>query len=87
MTSISKSNLTITKKDSSSIDSLFESFSVNNIALVKGRPQLLNLKQLIQLFVAHRHEVLIRKTKFRIVRWFYASITALLLMLANTFFY
>ncbi|MAM04483.1 MAG: DNA gyrase subunit A [Flavobacteriales bacterium] len=44
--------------------SLQSSFSVNNIALVKGKPQLLNLKQLIQLFVAHRHEVLIRKTKF-----------------------
>ena len=43
---------------------LQSSFSINNIALVKGRPQLLNLKQIIQLFVAHRHEVLIRKTKF-----------------------
>ena len=43
---------------------LQSSFSVNNIALVKGRPKLLNLKQMIQLFVAHRHEVLIRKTKF-----------------------
>ncbi len=46
--------------------SLQSSFSVNNIALVKGRPQLLNLKQLIQLFVAHRHEVLIRKTKYEL---------------------
>ena len=45
---------------------LQSSFSVNNIALVKGKPQLLNLKQLIQLFVAHRHEVLIRKTKFEL---------------------
>lgn len=43
---------------------LQSSFSVNNIALVKGKPQLLNLKQLIQLFVSHRHEVLVRKTKF-----------------------
>ena len=43
---------------------LQSSFSVNNIALVKGRPKLLNLLQLVQLFVAHRHEVLIRKTKF-----------------------
>ena len=43
---------------------LQSSFSINNIALVKGRPKLLNLKQIIQLFVAHRHEVLIRKTKF-----------------------
>ena len=45
---------------------LQSSFSVNNIALVKGRPQLLNIKQLIQLFVAHRHEVLIRKTTFEL---------------------
>tara|TARA_B100000902_G_C27322537_1_gene925742 strand:- start:4717 stop:7299 length:2583 start_codon:yes stop_codon:yes gene_type:complete len=45
---------------------LQSSFSVNNIALVKGRPQLLNLKQLIQLFVAHRHEVLLRKTKYEL---------------------
>ena len=43
---------------------LQSSFSINNIALVKGRHKLLNLKQIIQLFVAHRHEVLIRKTKF-----------------------
>ena len=43
---------------------LQSSFSINNIALVKGRPKLLNLKEIIQLFVAHRHEVLIRKTKF-----------------------
>ena len=43
---------------------LQSSFSINNIALVKGRPKLLNLKDIIQLFVAHRHEVLIRKTKF-----------------------
>ena len=45
---------------------LQSSFSVNNIALVKGRPKLLNLKELIQLFVAHRHNVLIRKTKFEL---------------------
>ena len=43
---------------------LQSSFSINNIALVKGRPKLLNLKEIIQLFVAHRHDVLIRKTKF-----------------------
>ena len=48
--------------------SLQSSFSVNNIALVKGRPQLLNLKELIQLFVAHRHEVLIRKTKYELTQ-------------------
>jgi DNA gyrase subunit A len=40
------------------------SFSVNNIALVKGRPKLLNLKQLIECFVEHRHEVVVRRTKY-----------------------
>lgn len=40
------------------------SFSVNNICLVKGRPMLLNLKQLIYYFVEHRHDVVIRRTKF-----------------------
>ena len=42
------------------------SFSVNNIALVDGRPQLLNLKDLIAAFVNHRHEVVIRRTKFEL---------------------
>ena len=42
------------------------SFSVNNIALVKGRPQLLNLKQMILHFVDHRHEVVVRRTKFEL---------------------
>ncbi|MBR3609722.1 MAG: DNA gyrase subunit A [Bacteroidales bacterium] len=42
------------------------SFSVNNIALVDGRPQLLNLKDLIAAFVKHRHEVVIRRTKFEL---------------------
>jgi len=42
------------------------SFNVNNIALVKGRPMLLNLKQLIVYFVDHRHEVLVRKTQFEL---------------------
>lgn len=42
------------------------SFSVNNIALVKGRPQLLNLKQLIQYFVEHRHEVILRRTRYEL---------------------
>ncbi|MAU35804.1 MAG: DNA gyrase subunit A [Flavobacteriales bacterium] len=46
--------------------SLQSSFSVNNIALVNGRPELLNLKQLISCFVNHRHEVLVRKTKFEL---------------------
>ena len=45
---------------------LQSSFSVNNIALVKGRPQLLNLKELIGYFVDHRHEVLVRKTKYEL---------------------
>ena len=40
------------------------SFGVNNIALVHGRPKLLNLKDLIRLFVEHRHEVVIRRTQF-----------------------
>lgn len=40
------------------------SFGVNNIALVHGRPQLLNLKDLIRYFVEHRHEVVIRRTRF-----------------------
>ena len=40
------------------------SFGVNNIALVHGRPKLLNLKDLIQLFVEHRHEVIIRRTQY-----------------------
>lgn len=41
-------------------------FNVNNIALVKGRPMLLNLKQLIHYFVEHRHEVLLRKTAYEL---------------------
>ena len=40
------------------------SFGVNNIALVHGRPKLLNLKDLIRLFVEHRHEVVIRRTQY-----------------------
>ena len=39
-------------------------FNVNNIALVKGRPQMLNLKDLIRYFVEHRHEVVIRRTEY-----------------------
>ena len=46
--------------------SLQTSFSVNNIALVKGRPMLLNLKDMIRHYVDHRHEVLIRKTKYEL---------------------
>ena len=42
------------------------SFSVNNIALVKGRPELLNLKDLIHHFVEHRHEVVYRRTDFEL---------------------
>lgn len=42
------------------------SFSVNNIALVNGRPQMLNLKDLIRHFVDHRHDVVIRRTKFEL---------------------
>ncbi len=43
---------------------LQSSFSVNNIALVKGRPQMLNLKDLIKYFVEHRHEVVTRRTQY-----------------------
>ncbi len=43
---------------------LQSSFGVNNVALVKGRPETLNLKQLIIHFVDHRHEVVVRRTKF-----------------------
>lgn len=46
--------------------SLQTSFSVNNIALVNGRPMMLNLKDLIHHFVEHRHEVIIRRTKFEL---------------------
>jgi DNA gyrase subunit A len=46
--------------------SLQSSFSVNNIALVNGRPQLLNLKEMIHHFVEHRHEVVVRRTKFEL---------------------
>lgn len=42
------------------------SFSVNNIALVKGRPRLLNVKEMIHYFVEHRHEVVVRRTKFEL---------------------
>ena len=43
---------------------LHSSFSVNNVALVNGRPRTLNLKQLIKYFVRHRHEVILRRTRF-----------------------
>ena len=45
---------------------LQSSFSVNNIALVKGRPQMLNLKDMIHYFVEHRHDVVIRRTQFEL---------------------
>ena len=45
---------------------LQSSFSVNNIALVNGRPKLLNLKELIHHFVTHRHDVVVRRTKFEL---------------------
>lgn len=46
------------------LTALQSSFSVNNIALVKGRPRTLNLKDMISYFVEHRHDVVIRRTKF-----------------------
>ena len=42
------------------------SFSVNNIALVNGKPEMLNLKDLIKHFVNHRHEVVVRRTKYEL---------------------
>ena len=45
---------------------LQSSFSVNNIALVNGRPKLLNLKELIHHFVEHRHDVVVRRTQFEL---------------------
>ena len=63
----------ILKKDAQSgvvLNQLFKysqlqtSFSVNNIALVGGRPRLLNLKQLLKYFVEHRHEVVVRRTQY-----------------------
>ncbi len=46
--------------------SLQSSFSVNNIALVHGRPEMLNLKDLIHHFVEHRHDVVVRRTKYEL---------------------
>ena len=45
---------------------LQSSFSVNNIALVKGRPEMLNLKDMIHHFVEHRHEVVVRRTEYEL---------------------
>ena len=45
---------------------LQSSFSVNNIALVKGRPEMLNLKDIIHHFVEHRHDVVVRRTEFEL---------------------
>jgi DNA gyrase subunit A len=63
----------ILKKDASSsvvlnnlykLSSLQTSFNVNNVALVRGRPRILNLKELIDHFVKHRHQVIIRRSKY-----------------------
>ncbi len=65
----------ILKKDSSAnvvLNNLYKfsglqtSFSVNNIALVKGRPKTLNTRDLIHYFVEHRHDVVVRRTKFEL---------------------
>ena len=45
---------------------LQSSFSVNNVALVNGRPKLLNLKEIIKAFTDHRHEVVVRRTRFEL---------------------
>jgi len=46
--------------------SLQSSFSINNVALVKGRPQTLNIKDMIKAYVDHRHEVVIRRTEYEL---------------------
>lgn len=46
---------------------LQSTFGINNVALVKGRPQTLNLKELIRHFVDHRHEVVVRRARFELV--------------------
>src|SRR5690554_1312346 len=48
------------------LSALQSSFSVNNIALVNGRPEMLNLKRMIELFVEHRHDVVVRRTKYEL---------------------
>lgn len=48
------------------LTALQSSFGINNVALVKGRPQTLNLKDLVKYFVEHRHEVVVRRTKFEL---------------------
>ncbi|MES2872746.1 MAG: DNA gyrase subunit A [Bacteroidota bacterium] len=58
------SNASIVLNNLFKYTALQTSFSVNNIALVNGRPMLLNLKDLIRHFVDHRHEVVVRRTKF-----------------------
>jgi DNA gyrase subunit A len=67
----------ILKKDASAnvvlnnlfkLSSLQTSFNVNNIALVKGRPKTLNTKDLIDHFVRHRHQVILRRTQFDLVQ-------------------
>ncbi len=58
------SNASIVLNNLFKYTALQTSFSVNNIALVNGRPMMLNLKDLIRHFVDHRHEVVIRRTKF-----------------------
>jgi DNA gyrase subunit A len=45
---------------------LQSSFSVNNIALVNGRPEMLNLRDMVKHFVAHRHEVVVRRTEYEL---------------------
>lgn len=45
---------------------LQSSFGVNNVALVHGRPRLLNLKDIIRYFVEHRHDVVVRRTQFEL---------------------
>ncbi|PWS29011.1 DNA gyrase subunit A [Pedobacter yonginense] len=60
------SNASIVLNNLYKYTALQTSFSVNNIALVKGRPQMLNLKDLIVHFVDHRHDVIVRRTKYEL---------------------
>ncbi|MDE7135713.1 MAG: DNA topoisomerase 4 subunit A, partial [Muribaculaceae bacterium] len=57
-------NANVVLKKLYKMSQLQASFSVNNVALVHGRPKLLNLKELLMAFIEHRHEVVIRRTKF-----------------------
>lgn len=62
----SDANANVTLNKLYKMTQLQASFSVNNVALVGGRPKLLNLKEILQAFIDHRHEVVIRRTRFEL---------------------